>query len=127
MILKNNILFQLHYFYSQWGIHLGLQTEEKDASHPLNPGNFKRVKFIPDGALHFTDFMGMTCNWDKNRGFGKRSWRYSAVIDNCKIEKLFIEGGAVVQDSEPDPFEVSDVDTMIKYLQSAKKQNELTE
>ena len=33
-----------------------------------------------------------------------------------KIEKLFIEGGEVKQDFGPDPFEVSDVDTMIKYL-----------
>lgn len=87
----------------------------------MNPGNFKRVKFIPDGVLHFTNFMGMTCKWDKERGFGERSWRYSCVINDSKIEKIFIEGGSVVQDSGPDPFEVSDVDTMIKYLQSVKK------
>ncbi len=33
-----------------------------------------------------------------------------------KIEKLFVEGGAVVQNSGPDPFEVSDADTMLAYL-----------
>ena len=106
--------------FIQWGIHLGLETEEKDASHVLNPGNFKKVKFIPDGALRFTNDMGMTCKWDHNRGFGERSWRYSMVVNDSKIEKIFVEGGAVVQDSGPDPFEVSDVETMITYLKSTK-------
>ena len=53
-------------------------------------------------------------------GFGERSWRYSAVINDLKIEKLFVEGGAVVQNSEADPFEVSDAGTILKYLQSKK-------
>jgi thioredoxin-dependent peroxiredoxin len=75
----------------QWGIHQGLPTEDKDATSPLNPGNFKKVKLLPDGAAVFTRAMGMNCMWDSNRGFGERSWRYSAVIDNSKIEKLFVE------------------------------------
>ena len=53
-------------------------------------------------------------------GFGERSWRYSVVINDMKIEKIFIEGGGVVQDSGPDPFEVSDAETMYKYLSSKK-------
>ena len=32
----------------------------------------------------------------------------------------FPQGGAVVQNSGPDPFEVSDAGTMVKYLQSKK-------
>lgn len=104
----------------QWGIHQGLPTEDKDASNPLNPGNFKKVKLLPDGAALFTRGMGMSCVWDTQRGFGERSWRYSAVINNMKIEKLFVEGGAVTQNSGPDPFEVSDVNTMLKYLKSKK-------
>lgn len=106
----------------QWGIHLGLElAANDDHTNPLNPGNFKRVKFIPDGNLDFTNGMGLTCKWDTNRGFGERSWRYSAVINDNVIEKIFIEGGEVVQNSGPDPFEVSDVDTMVSYLQSVKK------
>jgi len=31
---------------------------------------------------------------------------------------LSVQGGAVVQNSGPDPFEVSDADTMLKYLTS---------
>ena len=33
----------------------------------------------------------MSCVWDTERGFGERSWRYSAVINDLKIEKIFIE------------------------------------
>lgn len=75
----------------KWGIHQGLEKEDKDASNPLNPGNFKKVKLIPDGACLFTRGMGMSCLWDTERGFGERSWRYSAVINDNKIEKLFVE------------------------------------
>lgn len=89
-------------------------------SNPLNPGNFKRVKLIPDGAALFTRGMGMSCTWESERGFGERSWRYSAVFNNMKIEKLFVEGGCVTQNHGPDPFEVSDADTMVKYLKSKK-------
>ena len=30
-------------------------------SNALNPGNFKTIKLIPDGAAKFTRAMGMTC------------------------------------------------------------------
>ena len=44
-------------------------------------------------------------------GFGDRSWRYSMLVNDGKIEKMFIEPV-----KEGDPFEVSDADTMIKYI-----------
>jgi len=100
----------------QWGIHLGLEKEDSDASNPLNPGNFQKVKFIPDGAALFTRGMGFSCVWDTERGFGERSWRYSAIINDNKIEKLFVEGGAVTQNGAADPFEVSDANTMLAHL-----------
>lgn len=105
--------------YAQWGIKQGLPLEDASTSNPLNPGNFKNVKLIPDGAALFTRGMGMSCVWDTNRGFGERSWRYSVVINNLVIEQIFIEGGAVVQNFGPDPFEVSDATTMLNYLNSA--------
>jgi len=74
------------------------------------------VKLLPDGAALFTRGMGFSCVWDSERGFGERSWRYSVVINDSKVEKLFVEGGAVVQNSGPDPFEVSDAATMVSYL-----------
>ena len=60
--------------------------------------------------------MGFSTIWDSERGFGERSWRYSVVINDMKVEKLFVEGGAVVQNSGPDPFEVSDAKSMLAYL-----------
>jgi len=96
----------------QWGLHQGLEEDK-------TPGSlgFTKVKLLPDGACHFTRGMGMSCMWDSERGFGERSWRYSAVINDMVVEKIFIEGGAITQNSGPDPFEVSDADTMLAYLQ----------
>jgi thioredoxin-dependent peroxiredoxin len=76
------------------------------------PGSlgFKRVKLIPDGAVAFTRGMGMSCVWGSERGFGERSWRYSMVVNNGIIEKIFVEQPQL-QNSGPDPFEVSDADT----------------
>lgn len=68
------------------------------------------IVFIPDGNGEFTDGMGMLV--DKNDiGFGKRSWRYSMLVKNGVIEKMFIE-----PDVPGDPFEVSDADTMLNYI-----------
>jgi peroxiredoxin len=75
----------------QWGLHQGLAEETTDGANPLNPGNFKKVKLIPDGSAHFTRGMGMSCLWSATRGFGERSWRYSVVINNNVVEKLFVE------------------------------------
>lgn len=97
----------------QWGLHQGL-AEDKT----IGANGFQKVKLIPDGAALFTRGMGMSCNWDSERGFGERSWRYSVVINDMKVEKLFIEGGGITQNSGPDPFEVSDAKTMVEYLKS---------
>jgi len=78
------------------------------------------VKLIPDGAALFTRGMGLSCMWDTERGFGERSWRYSAVINDMKVEKLFIEQ-PFIQNSDPDPFEVSDALTMVEYLKANSK------
>eukprot|EP00457_Paulinella_chromatophora_P014030 gb/GEZN01014401.1/.p1 GENE.gb/GEZN01014401.1/~~gb/GEZN01014401.1/.p1 ORF type:complete len:244 (-),score=52.36 gb/GEZN01014401.1/:222-854(-) len=104
----------------QWGLHQGLSEETLDTTSPLNPGNFKKVKLLPDGAVLFTRAMGASCMWVKERGFGERSWRYSAVINDMKVEKIFPEPG-FVQESAADPFVVSDAATMLKYLHSSKK------
>lgn len=69
----------------------GMTEERHQQNSPLNPGNFSTIKLIPDGAAKFTRAMGMTCKWENIGGFGERSWRYSAVFNNMKIEKLFLE------------------------------------
>ncbi|RYH15399.1 hypothetical protein EON65_31800 [archaeon] len=63
--------------------------------------------------------MGMTVRWDKIGGFGERSWRYSAVFNDCKIEKLFLEVEGNIEDDSPhgpEPLTVSDAKSMMKYL-----------
>ena len=51
-----------------------------------------KVKLIPDGSGNFTRFMGMLIG--KNHlGFGMRSWRYMAVVNNGVVEKWFQEPG----------------------------------
>jgi len=70
----------------------------------------QNITLLPDGNGEFTDGMGMLV--DKNDlGFGKRSWRYSMLVKDGVIEKMFIE-----PDLPGDPFEVSDADTMLDYI-----------
>ena len=77
-----------------------------------------KVKVIPDGNAEFTEGVGFSTTF-KNRGFGQRSWRYSAVIIDEIIEKEFVVPG-MTEDSDPDPFEVSDAETMLEYLKGNK-------
>ncbi len=82
--------------------------------------NISKVKPIGDGEGKFTKGMGMLVNKPK-QGFGMRSWRYSALIDNSEIVKMFIEEGKNDDSSDNDPFKVSDANTMLSYLQEKIK------
>ncbi len=68
------------------------------------------ITFIPDGNAEFTEKMGLLVD-KSNLGFGKRSWRYSMLVKDGVVEKMFIE-----PEKEGDPFEVSDADTMLAYV-----------
>ena len=73
------------------------------------------VRLIPDGNGEFSAGMGMLV--DKSAiGFGKRSWRYSMLVNDGVVEKMFIE-----PDKPGDPFEVSDADTMLNFINPAAK------
>ena len=76
----------------------------------------KNLKMIPDGDGVFTGTMGMLVNKPK-QGFGMRSWRYSAFIDNRKIKQINEEPGMNNFSSDDDPYEVSDPETMLRYLE----------
>ncbi len=80
----------------------------------------EHITFIPDGNGEFTEGMGLLV--DKNDlGFGKRSWRYSMLVKDGVIEKMFIE-----PDVPGDPYEVSDADTMLDYINPhAKKPDDV--
>ncbi len=78
----------------------------------------EKVFLLPDGNGDFTRKMGMLVE-KANLGFGMRSWRYSMVVDDGKIEKVFVEPD--YGDNCPtDPFEVSDAETMLNYLKGQK-------
>lgn len=69
-----------------------------------------KVTFLPDGNGEFTNGMGMLVD-KSDLGFGKRSWRYSMLVKDGVVEKMFIEP------EEPgDPFKVSDAETMLNYI-----------
>lgn len=78
----------------------------------------KKVQVLPDGNANFTRKMGLLVK-KKNLGFGHRSWRYSMIINEGIIEKMFVERG-LQDDCATDPFEVSDAITMMKYLRKHK-------
>lgn len=70
----------------------------------------ENITVIADGNGEFTEAMGMLVD-KTDLGFGKRSWRYSMLVRDGVIVKQFIEA-----ETEGDPFEVSDADTMIDYI-----------
>lgn len=70
----------------------------------------ENIHFIPDGNGDFSEAMGMLVD-KQDLGFGKRSWRYSMLVKDGVIDKMFIE-----PDQPGDPFQVSDADTMLEYL-----------
>ncbi len=68
------------------------------------------ITFLPDGNGDFSRGMGMLVS-KEDLGFGDRSWRYSMLVKDGVIDKMFIEP------NEPgDPFEVSDADTMLAHI-----------
>ena len=86
----------------QWGLKIGA----------------KNVFLLPDGNGEFTRKMGMLVD-KSNLGFGMRSWRYSMLVNDGTIEKIFVEPD--FGDNCPiDPFEVSDADTMLAYLKGTE-------
>ena len=68
------------------------------------------ITLIPDGNGDFSEGMGMLVD-KRALGFGQRSWRYSMLVKDGIIDKMFIE-----PEQEGDPFEVSDADTMLAYI-----------
>lgn len=75
----------------------------------------ENITVIPDGNGEFTEGMGMLVD-KADLGFGKRSWRYSMLVKDGVIDKMFIE-----PQKPGDPFEVSDADTMLNYINSDAK------
>ncbi|PSJ15858.1 peroxiredoxin [Nitrosomonas supralitoralis] len=84
----------------QWRKHLGVE----------------KIFVLPDGNAEFTRKMGMLVD-KSNLGFGMRSWRYSMLVQNKEIEKMFVESD-FTDNCPTDPFETSGADIMLQYLRS---------
>ena len=75
----------------------------------------KNVKVIPDGSGNFTRYMGMLIG--KNHvGFGMRSWRYMAVINDGVVEQWWQEPGINNEGSDADPYGQTTPENMMDYL-----------
>ena len=70
----------------------------------------ENITVIPDGNGEFTEGMKMLVS-KNDLGFGKRSWRYSMLVKDGTVKKMFVE-----PNKPGDPFEVSDADTMLEYI-----------
>ncbi|WP_170445671.1 peroxiredoxin [Ruegeria arenilitoris] len=79
----------------------------------------KNVKVIPDGSGEFTRKMGMLVD-KANLGFGMRSWRYAAIINNGVVEAWFEEPG-LMDNCPEDPYGVSSPENLMKHLEEAQQ------
>eukprot|EP00903_Cladosiphon_okamuranus_P001478 g1476.t1 len=79
-----------------------------------------KVQVIPDGSGEFTRKMGMLVAKD-NLGFGMRSWRYGAVVNDGQVEQWFEEEG-FSDNCESDPYGVSSPQNILEKLRAAKVQ-----
>lgn len=70
----------------------------------------REVTLVADGNCEFTEQLGMAVD-KRDDGLGRRSWRYSMLVRDGTIEKVFAE-----QEEAGDPFKVSDADTMLAHL-----------
>ena len=66
-----------------------------------------KVEMLADGSSKFTDALGLGMDLT-DRGLGKRSRRYSMIVDNGVVKKLNLEEGGA--------FQVSDAQTILKQL-----------
>jgi peroxiredoxin/glutaredoxin len=70
-----------------------------------------KLTMLPDGNGEFSEKLGFLVD-KSDIGFGKRSWRYSMIVNDGTIEKMFIE-----KEEPGDPFGNSDADTMLNSLE----------
>jgi glutathione-dependent peroxiredoxin len=68
------------------------------------------ITLLADGNGEFTEAIGMLVD-KRDEGYGLRSWRYSMLVNDGTVEKLFSE-----PDETGDPFKVSDAETMLHHL-----------
>lgn len=74
----------------------------------------ENLKYLADGSGHFARRLGMLVS-KENLGFGYRSWRYAAVINNGVIETFLPEDG-ICDNCDTDPYEHSTPENLLSQL-----------
>jgi len=82
-----------------WAQHLGI----------------KNIKVIPDGNGEFAKSLDMLVDMSVV-GFGKRSRRFAVIINNGKVERMFVEPEASADN--PDPYGETSPENVMEYLNS---------
>lgn len=78
------------------------------------------IRMIPDGSGEFTRRIGMLVRKD-NLGFGMRSWRYAAVIEDGIVRACFEEPGRC-DDASDDPYVASTPEAVLAWLRAGREQ-----
>ncbi|MFM9978564.1 MAG: peroxiredoxin [Sphingomonadaceae bacterium] len=94
----------------QWGKNMGLE----------------KVKLLPDGNGDFTRRMGMLID-KRHLGFGQRSWRYAAVIEDGQVVAWFEEPGINDAGEDADPYVESTPENVLGWLKAHADQRELVD
>ena len=122
LLLSGNVVEEISSkFYEQFQIdnkqnEIELSKEQKNCLKKMNISN---IKVIPDGSGLFTKYMGMLISKDHD-GFGQRSWRYMAIINDGIVEKWWQEPGINNSGSDEDPYVETTPENSISYLSEAK-------
>ena len=66
-----------------------------------------KILMLADGSGEFSQAMDLTMDLTKN-GLGTRSQRYAMIVNDGKIEQLFVE--------KPGAFEASTAENVLKHL-----------
>jgi len=77
----------------------------------------EKVEMVPDGDGVFTRGMNMLVD-KPAQGFGLRSWRYAMVVNNKKVEKMFVEEGLNNLGLDSDPYTESTPEAVLEYLKN---------
>lgn len=77
----------------------------------------EKVEMVPDGDGVFTRGMNMLVD-KPAQGFGLRSWRYAMVVNNKKVEKMFVEDGLNNLGLDDDPYTESTPEAVLEYLKN---------
>lgn len=76
--------------------------------------DLENVQVIPDGSGEFTDKVGMLVRKD-NLGFGTRSWRYAAIVNDGRVE-VWLEEPGRVDNCPDDPYGASSPEAVLEWL-----------